>query len=487
MLKVPSDKEIVSMNQMRKKHLMLYLGSGFLVLTALVIIMAKPFSANLTDSAQLMLGGIFITLGLWIFRPFQLSYAAGGIFLAFFALAVGLKPAVVFSGFTQPAIWTLIPALFFGFTLQKTGLGKRIALAVIKLFKPSYISLVFAWTLIGTALSLLTPSSTVRVAIMIPIAVQCCELCGLEKGGRGNSLIILTAFGMAILPGSGWMSGVLWGPIISGMINAVPQTHDLVNFGNWFSVLSLPVLITTVLLIIGSLIFLKPEEKLSESAIDDIRKEATPEITRSELIAVFILAAVFIMFLTSGYHRLPDAVVCLAAVFLFFLTGVLEPKDFNTGVNWDLIVFIAIALGFSGIFNETGISKWLAAIVVPALAPIAGNPWLFMFSVMIFVFAWRFFDVAMFIPTIAILVPILPSIQEAYNISPLVWLFVFVMAGNSFVMAYQNMWAMMSRAIAGERAFTNKHLGIYGLIYFVACFISLLAAIPMWIKAGLFG
>jgi di/tricarboxylate transporter len=193
------------------------------------------------------------------------------------------------------------------------------------------------------------------------------------------------------------------------------------------------------------------------------------------------------MFLTNRLHGLPDAAVCLAAVFLFFLSGVLETKDFNTGVNWDLIVFIAMALSFSAIFNETGISGWLAGIVVPAHAPLAGNTYLFMFSLMMFVFLWRFFDVALFIPTIAILVPILPSIQEAYNISPLVWLFVFVMAGNSFVMAYQNMWAMMSRSIAGDRAFTNKHLGIYGVIYFAACFIALLAAIPIWINAGLFG
>jgi len=61
------------------------------------------------------------------------------------------------------------------------------------------------------------------------------------------------------------------------------------------------------------------------------------------------------------------------------------------------------------------------------------------------------------------------------------------MAGNSFVMAYQNMWAMMSRSIAGERAFTHKHLGIYGIIYFAASFIALLVMIPIWINAGLFG
>ncbi|MCL2080865.1 MAG: SLC13 family permease [Oscillospiraceae bacterium] len=464
-----------------------YIGSGLITLAAAAVMLAKPFSENLSGAAHIMLGGILITLSIWIFKPFNLSYSAGGLFLAFFSLALGLRPAVVFSGFTQSAIWTLVPALFFGFTLQKTGLGKRIALAIIKLFKPSYISLVFAWVLIGIILSLLTPSSTVRIAIMIPIAVQCCELCKLEKGSKGNSLILLTAFGMALIPGSGWMSGVLWGPIISGMINSVPETQGLVTFGSWFGVLFVPIAITTVLLVAGSLLVLKPKGALSKDAIDAIKEQAAEKLSRNEIIAAVILITVFIMFLTNRFHGLSDAAVCLAAVFLFFLTGVLETKDFNTGVNWDLIVFIAIALSFSAIFNETGISQWLAGVVVPALAPIAGNPFLFMFGIMAFVFLWRFFDVALFIPTIAIFVPILPSIQEAYNISPLVWLFVFVMAGNSFVMAYQNMWAMMSRSIAGDRTFTNRHLGIYGILYFAACAAALIVSIPMWIQAGLFG
>ncbi|MCL1915003.1 MAG: SLC13 family permease [Eubacteriaceae bacterium] len=472
---------------MKQKIKATHLGTVLMVLVAAFIMAAKPFSANLDDAAQLMLGGIIISLNIWIFKPFDLSYSAGGLFLAFFALALGLKPGIVFSGFTQSAIWTLVPALFFGFALQKTGLGKRIALGIIKLFKPSYLSLVLAWALIGVILSLLTPSSTVRVAIMIPIAVQCCELCKLEKGSKGNSLILLTAFGMALIPGSGWMSGVLWGPIISGMINSVLETQGLVTFSNWYSVLFVPIVVTTILLIAGSLLVLKPKEELSNDAINAIKEQAVEKLSRHELFASIILITVFVFFLTNRYHGLPDAAVCLAAVFLFFLSGVLEAKDFNTGVNWDLIVFIAMALSFSAIFSETGISRWLAGIVVPALAPIAGNPYLFMFSIMVFVFLWRFFDVALFIPTIAILVPILPSIEATYSISPLVWLFVFVMAGNSFVMAYQNMWAMMSRSIAGEWAFTNKHLGIYGVIYFVACFTALLIAIPMWINAGLFG
>ncbi|MCL2045150.1 MAG: SLC13 family permease [Oscillospiraceae bacterium] len=470
-----------------KKAIVPYIGSGLLTLLAILLMVTKPLSASLDNTAQYMLGGLLITLSVWIFKPFNLSYSAGGMLLAFFALVLGLRPAVVFSGFTQSAIWTLIPALFFGFTLQKTGLGNRIALGIIKLFKPSYASLVFAWVLIGLILSILTPSITVRVAIVMPIAVQCCELCKLEKGSKGNSLILLTAFGMALIPGSGWLSGALWGPIISGMINALPETAGLVTFDSWFSVLFVPMILTTVLMIIGSLILLKPSDKLSEDAIDVIKNQKSEKMSHHEIIAAIILVGVFMLLLTGRYHGMPDAALCLIGVFAFFLFGVLEPRDFNVSINWDLVVFTAMALGLGSVFTETGISKWLADIIIPAIAPISSNPWIFMFTAMAFMFLWRFFDVAILVPTMAIMVPVLPAIYDAYQISPLVWLAIFVMAANCFFMAFQNMWAMLGVSIAGDRAWTSSHLGAYGTIYFGSCLLSLLVAIPMWVNAGLFG
>ncbi|MGI6119528.1 MAG: hypothetical protein ACOYIB_02985, partial [Desulfosporosinus sp.] len=54
-----------------------------------------------------------------------------------------MPPATVFSGFTSPALWTLIPALFLGFVLAKTGLGKRIAYLGMKSTKLSYAGILF--------------------------------------------------------------------------------------------------------------------------------------------------------------------------------------------------------------------------------------------------------------------------------------------------------------------------------------------------------
>ena len=460
-----------------------YIGSGFMALIAVIIMAARPI-ADLDDTGHIMLGAIILALCIWIFKPFKLTYAIGGLLLALFGLIVELPPTVIFSGFTQTALWTLVPAFFFGYTLQKTGLGRRIAMAVIKVCRPTYLSLIFAWIPIGMILSILTPATTVRVAIMLPIAVQCGELFDLKKGSKGNSLILLTSFAMALIPGSGWLTGVIWGPFIQGqMANA---GIDL-TFGDWLGVLLVPVIIATILLVVGGLLLLKPEEKLSKEAIEAVKKQPMEKMGKNEMISAVILISVFGLSLTANIHGLSTAIICIAAMLCFFVFGVLETKDFNAAANWNLVIFIAMAFSLGPIFSATGISDWLSGIVVPALAPIAGNPWLFVFSATAFMFLWSLVDVAMFLPTISIMAPILPKIQEAYQISPFVWLAVFILAGNAFFLAYQNMWAVMSRSIAEDRAWTNKHQSKYGLLYFVACLLALVVAVPMWINAGFFG
>jgi anion transporter len=461
-----------------------YIGSVIMTLIAAYLMTAQPI-AELDNTGHVMLGGMVIALCIWIFKPFKLTYAIGGLVLALFGLIVKLDPStVIFHGFTQTALWTLVPAFFFGYTLQKTGLGRRVAMGFIKVCKPTYPSLIFAWVPIGVILSILTPATTVRVAIMLPIAVQCSELFKLKKGSKGNSLILLTAFAMALVPGSGWLTGVVWGPFTQGQMASAGIT---VTSGDWLGVLLVPVLIATALLVVGGLIFLKPEEKLSREAIEAVKKQQLEKMGRKEIITAAILLLVFALSITTGLHGLTTAIICIAAMLCFFVFGVLETKDFNSAANWNLVVFIAMAFSLGPIFRETGISAWLSGIVIPALDPVAHNPWVFVFAVTAFFFLWSMVDVAMFLPTISIMAPILPAIQEAYGISPLVWIAIFILAGNAFFLAYQNMWAVMSRSIAEDRAWTNNHQGKYGIIYFGAVLIALVVAVPMWINAGLFG
>lgn len=461
-------------------------GAGLFLALSLAIAIGLPFFPALSPIGHRAFAIFLFTIGLWIFKPLGLPNAAGAVFLMCCLLAVGLPAATVFSGFTNAALWTLIPALFFGYVLYKTGLGTRIAMAVITLFRPSYPSLVLAWVLIGLALSVLTPSITVRVSIVIPIAMECGELCGLRKGSRGNSLILLTAFAMALIPGSGWLNGALTGPIIQGLFESVDGLQGLITFDSWAKAVLLPVEISAVLTVVLGCLVLKPEDKIAPEAVARLKALRRGKMTRQERWTAAILVGVFVLFLTNGLHGIPDTAVCLLAVFALFASGVLDAREFGTGISWDLVVFIGAALSLGQVFSQTGVSDWLSGIIVPALAPIASGPWLFVYAAAILLFLWRFVDIAIFIPTMSVLVPVLPEISRTYGISPMVWAALFIMAINAFFLEYQNMWALMSRNVTGDRSWKSSHLSAYGAVYFLSCLAALAFAVPLWEKLGFF-
>jgi anion transporter len=445
----------------------------------------KPFQPDLEPQGHYVLMMFLITIGLWIFKPFGVPFSVSSVLFAAFLLVLGLSPNIIFSGFSGLALWTLIPALFFGFVLEKTGLGKRIAYLGMKNTKLSYGGLLFMWVVIGIILSALTPSIAVRVVIVTPIALNCVNICKLPNGSKGRSLILLTAWSMALIPGAGWMTGSLVGPILNGFFSTVPELGPI-SFSQWAKVSLLPISIITILTVIGGYFALKPSEPLrltKDTFIDEYRKLG--RISRQEVLSSIILVASFLMFVTNPLHHIPDAAICLIALFLLGASGIIESKDVGAGINWDLVVFVGIAMSLNSIFTQSGVALWISSFLVPALGPISGNPWIFVYVTLIVMFLWRFIDIAIFIPTMAILSSVIPHISAAYGINPLVWIPLISIALNAFFMSYQNMFGLVAETNLGKQGWSSKHLGIYGTTYFIASLVSMLAAVPYWILIGI--
>src|SRR5215468_1532004 len=66
------------------------------------------------------------------------------------------------SGFGQPTVWLIFGAYVLSVGYEKTGLGKRIALILIRRFGASTLGLGYAITLADLAIAPFTPSNTAR-------------------------------------------------------------------------------------------------------------------------------------------------------------------------------------------------------------------------------------------------------------------------------------------------------------------------------------
>ncbi|MEW6744317.1 MAG: SLC13 family permease [Planctomycetota bacterium] len=464
---------------------------GALILAAVGVLLAllEPFPA-LSRSGHQVLMGLLIGVGLWIFQPGKLAFAVATCLVLAIFLMVGVDAPLVFAGFTSSTIWILLPATAFGYVLTKTGLGKRIALLVIKTFHPSYLNMTLAWLIIGLILSAFTPSIVIRIAIVMPIAVSCAGMLKLEPGSRGNAYILLIAWAMAIIPGSGWLTGSLWGPITLGMYDKVESLSGTLTSRAWMAAMALPMFVLTVLVVAGLYVVLRPRPLvgLTRDSFAQAYRELGPW-SRQEKTSTVILVLAFALFMTEtlGLHHLNVVVVCLAAFFAFYAFGVLDTEDFSKGIAWNLLVFLGGVLSLTGIFKATGVSGWIEGMIFPALAPFEGLPWLFVLVLPLFMFAWRFIDIAWMIPTISLLVALLPSIQNRFGIHPLVLSCLMIMAGNFALLTYMQPFAFLGSTLSGERSWTPGQLCRYGLVYLVSCVGALAASLLYWQATGFLG
>jgi len=343
-------------------------GIALFILIGLLSGILQPFAPSLGPQGHLALMAILFAIGFWIFGAGWLPLSIGSVIMLLVLLVAGLGYSVVFSGYTSRAIWILIPALFFGFALTATGLGKRLAYGVIHLFKPSYLTLTVSWVIIGVLLSILTPSITVRVAIVIPIAAAMVEICNIQYGSRGAGFIMLTAWAMVIIPGLGWVTGSLTGPIAIGFFAATPGLEDVITFNSWMKAFLMPALLLAILFVLGLYRFMKPSERISIKP-DAFKAEyrALGSMSFQEKATLGILSLTFILLVTGQFTGIPDVAVCLGAFVLLALFGVIKGKDIGSAISWDLILFLGAIMGLGLVFQQTGISVFLSNAFTPEL------------------------------------------------------------------------------------------------------------------------
>jgi len=457
-----------------------FFGAVVVAIIGIILGLIQPF-AGLTSVGHTVLAALVITIGLWIFRPGGIPYTAGSAVLLAGALVAKLKFPVVMSGFSGSALWVLIPALYFGFVLQKTGLGKRIVYGVFKSFKPSYLSLIVGWVIGGIILSALTPSIIVRVAIVVPIALSSVEACGFNP--EETAFFNLLAWGMAIFPGTGWLTGSFWGPAFLGMFPA--EIKELGNSSTWFQGMGLFWLIVTVLFAVLLYFVLKPKKAL-DLDVQTFRSEHEKlgPITKKEIICAVVLIAAFIMFSTERIHHIPTAATALSAFFLLMVFKVITPPDIGTGINWDIILFLGSALSLPAICGASGISKWISTIVQPVVTSWAGHPACFLFGFLLIYWVIRFIDVSWGFTTAALTAPIMVMLYQQFSIHPIIVAVIYCVGGNCFFLSYQQPFALMADAISEGKAWNSKQLSLGGLAYALACIIAFFICLPYWRAIG---
>jgi di/tricarboxylate transporter len=161
---------------------------------------------------------------------------------------------------------------------------------------------------------------------------------------------------------------------------------------------------------------------------------------------------------------------------------VLDAGDITTGVNWPIIFFVVGALAIGAVGKNTGMSDWLASLLLPAAPP--QNPYIFAAMV-----GGAAMLIHMFLGSalacMSIVAPPMVQYAEATGWNPLVpALLVYTAVAIHYLLPFQQVTILLGQGETG--GYGVKEVFRYGLpLTLVVLFVMIAVEITWWQVIGL--
>ena len=307
--------------------------------------------------------GVIVLLYFWVGNPDGKLNKAGELVHSA-AFAVG--------GFASPSLWLLVTGFVISIAMTKSGVAKRMALQMIRVWGRTPSGAIYASMLANFIIAPLTPSNTARAAAMLPIIEGIAETYKAVPGKSNFSrgLFLATAFTTNIT-GSAFLTGTIPNPVAIGMIAAAAGVSAYTTWSYW-ALAAVPTNII-ILILTGWLVIklFPPEVKALPGGSEYIESELKamgPMSTREKKsIAYFVLA--LLLWSTDFIHHLDSTMIAFFVSLLIFLPriGVLEWKETEKSLPWELFVYFGGVLTLSSALMKTKAFEWIIKALVSSL------------------------------------------------------------------------------------------------------------------------
>ncbi|EKO3479482.1 SLC13 family permease [Vibrio fluvialis] len=338
------------------------------------VLAVYPFagqSANFSQSAAVVL----ITLVFWstgLFPPFLTG-------LLFFALATVfhlIEPSALFTGFGSTAVWLIISGFVIGSAISVSGLGKRLASFIAPHLTTSYPRLIGGLVFTSALLGFVMPSSVGRAVVLIPIGMALADAVGFAKGSNGR-LGIATSLAIACnMPSFAVLPANIPNMILAGASETLFDIH----FGyTEYLLLHFPVLgIVKSILLVWLVVRIFPAQIDPSFLLAAAQTEEFPSNHAMQKKVSVLLAITLLFWMTDTIHGVNPAWVGLVTAILLLLPkwGVVEPKAFNSSVDFGTVVFVASALGLGALVNGSGLGAEMGQMFSHMLPSDPNTPFL---------------------------------------------------------------------------------------------------------------
>jgi len=202
--------------------------------------------------------------------------------------------------------------------------------------------------------------------------------------------------------------------------------------------MSVPWFVISVVFLSLLYIFFKPKADIFLNREVFERQHAScGRITKNEVVCIIILIGALVLFSTEKWIGIKTAETALMALTALIIFDIIDAPDVSSGVNRDIISFLAAVIGLTPMFVKAGIFDWAKPLIEPGILSLAASLLLFMAVITVMFCVLRFVDVPWGYTTIAFFSPILIPLYERFGLHPVLISVAVIAVGNSFFLGYQ--------------------------------------------------
>lgn len=272
------------------------------------------------------------------------------------------------SGFGNSTVWLIFGAFMFALGYEKTGLGRRIALLLVRAMGRRTLTLGYAVTVADTLLAPFTPSTTARSAgTIFPVIRNLPPLYDSKPNDPSarkiGSYLMWTALAATCINSSMFLTAMA--PNLLA-VEIVKKTAKLdISWMDWLTAFAPVGVILLVSLPLLVYVLYPPtiKEGSEVPAWADEELRTMGGLSRREIIlAVLVLLALAMWIFGGDFVNATTA--ALIVVSLMVLTGIVSWDDILSNKQaWSTLVWFATLIALADGLNRTGFVTWFAQSV----------------------------------------------------------------------------------------------------------------------------
>jgi len=352
-----------------------------LAVAAMIGVLLLPTPEALPVAGHRMLAILVFAVVVWMTEA--IDYAVSAVIIAaLMAFLLGFAPnpanpkalmgtsaglALAFSGFANTALVLVASALFLAAAMTTTGLDKRIALTILSRVGVEIRHVVVGTILVGFVIAFLVPSTTARVACLVPITLGIIAAFGVNRKGALAGMLMITTVQTASIWNVGIKTAAAQNMVAIGFIEKTLQKS--ITWLEWLIAAAPFGILMSIALYFVMTRMMPPEVSEVRGGREAIRKslaELGPmKLSEMKLLAISLTLLGF--WATEGVlHRLDTSTTTITAVALMFLPGIgiMTWKEAQPKIPWGTIVLFGIGISLGTALLQTKGATWLADLVV---------------------------------------------------------------------------------------------------------------------------